>query len=153
MCDRLTNHNICVYFRIPDSAAEPDMEIHPPSDPVIIPLDDVTGNPDSVNDFQNTPWPEPKPIIIPQSPPPQFQQAQPPSFGSFPNHSNQTFPGPQQMFPNQTGMPNNLPMPGGMMVPNSVNNMHPIGGDWRVSINYKLKLRFSVLILCGIVSS
>jgi protein phosphatase 1 regulatory subunit 10 len=132
---------VFVINRIPDSAAEPDLEIHPTTDPVIIPLDDVTGNPDSVNDFQNTPWPEPKPIIIPQSPPPQFQQPQPPSFGSFPN---QTFPGPQQMFPNQTGMPNNMPMPGGMMVPNSVNNMNPMGGmnnmgsgggDWRVSIN------------------
>lgn len=150
----LKNHNICLYFRIPDSAAEPDLEIHPTTDPVIIPLDDVTGNPDSVNDFQNTPWPEPKPIIIPQSPPPQFQQTQAPSFTSFPNHPNQTFPGPQQMFPNQTGMPNNLPMPGGMMVPNSVNNLHPIGGDWRVSIiNYKLKLKFSVTVPCGIVSS
>ncbi|XP_021939926.1 serine/threonine-protein phosphatase 1 regulatory subunit 10-like isoform X3 [Zootermopsis nevadensis] len=122
---------------IPDSASEPDQEIHPTTDPVIIPLDDVTGNPDSVNDYQNTPWPEPKPLIIPQSPPPQFQQSQPPSFGSF---SNQTFPGPPQIFPNQSGIPNNMPMPGSMMGPNPVNNMNPMsgmnnmgpgGGDWR----------------------
>jgi len=134
---------LCIY-RIPDSAAEPDLEIHPNTEPVTVPLEDITGNPDSVNDFQNTPWPEPKPIIIPQSPPPQFQQTSPPSFGQFPNHQNhpnhpihpnQTFPGPQQIFPNQTNMPNNVSVPGNMLMPNPMNNMHPVGGDWRVSIS------------------
>ncbi|XP_069697573.1 serine/threonine-protein phosphatase 1 regulatory subunit 10 isoform X2 [Periplaneta americana] len=126
-----------LYFNrsmIPDTAAEPELEIHPTTDPVIIPLDDVTGNPDSVNDFQNTPWPEPKPILIPQSPPPQFQQPQP-SFGSYPS---QSFPGPQ-IYPNQPSMPNPMPIQGGMMIPNSMNNMNPMGGinnmgaggDWR----------------------
>jgi protein phosphatase 1 regulatory subunit 10 len=134
-----TLYNCVSFHRIPDSAAEPDLEIHPTTDPVVIPLEDVTGNPDSVNDFQNTPWPEPKPIIIPQSPPPQFQQAPPPSFTPFPNHQNhpnQTFSGPQQMFPNQTGMANNVSTPGGMLMPNPMNSMHPVGGDWRVSIKW-----------------
>jgi protein phosphatase 1 regulatory subunit 10 len=45
---------------VPDSAAEPDMETHPKTDPAVIPLDDVTGNPDAVNDFTNMAWPEPK---------------------------------------------------------------------------------------------
>ncbi|PSN43441.1 hypothetical protein C0J52_02645 [Blattella germanica] len=115
-----------LYFNrnmIPDSAAEPDLEIHPTTDPTIIPLDDVTGNPDSVNDFQNTPWPDPKPIIIPQSPPPQFQQPQPP-FAQFPQ--NQGFQGvaPQMFPPNQGGLPNNMPVPMNNIVPSG-------GGDWR----------------------
>ncbi|KAJ9595970.1 hypothetical protein L9F63_012863, partial [Diploptera punctata] len=95
-----------IYFSrvmIPDTPAEPDLEIHPTISAVIIPLDDVTGNPDSVNDFQNTPWPEPKPILIPQSPPPQFQQPQP----MFSPMQNQ-----QPMFQNH-------------------NNMPSAGGDWR----------------------
>jgi hypothetical protein len=36
-----------------------------------------------------------------------------------------------------------LPIPGSMMVPNAVNNLHPTGGHWRVSVNYKLKFKFS----------
>lgn len=55
------------FFRIPDSPAEPDPETHPYQDPNPIPLDDVSGNPDSqsVNDFQNQPWPEPKGMMPP----------------------------------------------------------------------------------------
>ncbi|GLH01293.1 Uncharacterized protein GBIM_07465 [Gryllus bimaculatus] len=133
-----------IYFdrsMIPDFPGEPDMEIHATTDPVIIPLDDVTGNTDSVNDFTSTPWPEPKPMIIPQSPPPQYplpQQQQPPQqspqsqqqivspssqFGTF---GHQSF-SPSPMFPNQPGVPNVANAMGVMMTT-------PVGGgsgDWR----------------------
>ncbi|KAL9707392.1 hypothetical protein quinque_010910 [Culex quinquefasciatus] len=52
-----------LYFNrhmIPDSPAEPDVEVYSISEPIHIPMDDVTGNPDSVNDFTSMPWPEPK---------------------------------------------------------------------------------------------
>lgn len=52
-----------LYFNrhmIPDSPAEPDVEVYSISEPAHIPMDDVTGNPDSVNDFTSMPWPEPK---------------------------------------------------------------------------------------------
>ncbi|XP_052892533.1 serine-rich adhesin for platelets [Anopheles moucheti] len=53
-----------LYFNkhmIPDSAIEPDpADIYQTADPVHIPLEDVTGNPDSVNDFTSVPWPDPK---------------------------------------------------------------------------------------------
>ena len=56
---------ICPYFdRLPDSPAEPDPEV--PLErtdrliPTTIPLDDVTGNPESVYDHRHIPWPEPK---------------------------------------------------------------------------------------------
>uniref|UniRef100_A0A1L8DN00 Putative serine/threonine-protein phosphatase 1 regulatory subunit 10-like isoform x1 n=1 Tax=Nyssomyia neivai TaxID=330878 RepID=A0A1L8DN00_9DIPT len=50
-----------LYFNrmmIPDSPAEPDMEQYKITDPAVIPLND--GNPESENDFTNTPWPDPK---------------------------------------------------------------------------------------------
>ncbi|XP_071449446.1 serine/threonine-protein phosphatase 1 regulatory subunit 10-like [Hetaerina americana] len=59
-----------LYFHrdmIPDSPSEPDNEIHPTTDPAIIPLNDASGNPDSINDFQSTPWPEPKSLQPPIS--------------------------------------------------------------------------------------
>lgn len=65
----LVNAYICI-FRIPDTPAEPDPENHTPSDPVHIPLDDVTGNTDSVNDFHTTPWPDPKTTTTAASEPP-----------------------------------------------------------------------------------
>lgn len=53
-----------IYFNrasIPDSPHEPDCVIpYQNLDPPIIPLDDVTGNPDAVHDFTNMAWPEPK---------------------------------------------------------------------------------------------
>ncbi|XP_035910982.1 serine/threonine-protein phosphatase 1 regulatory subunit 10 [Anopheles stephensi] len=53
-----------LYFNkhmIPDSPSEPDpADIYQTADPVHIPLEDVTGNPDSVNDFTSVPWPDPK---------------------------------------------------------------------------------------------
>uniref|UniRef100_A0A1S4GZY7 TFIIS N-terminal domain-containing protein n=1 Tax=Anopheles gambiae TaxID=7165 RepID=A0A1S4GZY7_ANOGA len=53
-----------LYFNkhmIPDSPAEPDpADTYQTADPVHIPLEDVTGNPDSVNDFTSMPWPDPR---------------------------------------------------------------------------------------------
>ncbi|XP_058125343.1 uncharacterized protein LOC131266740 [Anopheles coustani] len=53
-----------LYFNkhmIPDSPVEPDpVDTYQTADPVHIPLEDVTGNPDSVNDFTSMPWPDPK---------------------------------------------------------------------------------------------
>lgn len=50
-----------LYFRhlINDSPHEPDPESYEHVEPQIIPTEDVTGNPDSVNVF-NDPWPAPK---------------------------------------------------------------------------------------------
>lgn len=52
-----------IYFSrslVPDSPTEPDLEFHETTDPQVIPLDDLTGNPDAVNNFTDVPWPEPK---------------------------------------------------------------------------------------------
>uniref|UniRef100_A0A182JWV2 TFIIS N-terminal domain-containing protein n=1 Tax=Anopheles christyi TaxID=43041 RepID=A0A182JWV2_9DIPT len=53
-----------LYFNklmIPDSPTEPDpADTYQTADPVHIPLEDVTGNPDSVNDFTSVPWPDPR---------------------------------------------------------------------------------------------
>lgn len=51
-----------LYFRhsINDSPHEPDPESYEHLEPRIVPLEDVTGNPDSVNDFSNVQWPAPK---------------------------------------------------------------------------------------------
>lgn len=106
-----------LYFNrnmLPDSATEPDAEHQPVTDPVIIPLDDVTGNPDSVNDYQNTPWPEPKGSpphtanTMPNLPPNMFpanvgqfnQPIGPPNFGAIPQGP---FPGPGFVPPNIMG--------------------------------------------------
>lgn len=45
---------------VPDSPSEPDMEYYQITDPQIIPLDDITRNPDAVNDLTNMAWPDPK---------------------------------------------------------------------------------------------
>lgn len=92
-----------LYFNllmIPDNPAEPDMEQYKMIDPQIIPLDDVTGNPDAVNNFTNMPWPESR------GSPPHKSQALlddgnmpfPNTFGAFP---------PFQNGPHGGGMPNN----------------------------------------------
>lgn len=51
-----------LYFRhsINDSPHEPDPESYDHLEPRIVPLEDVTGNPDSVNDFTAIQWPAPK---------------------------------------------------------------------------------------------
>ncbi|XP_004531328.1 serine/threonine-protein phosphatase 1 regulatory subunit 10 isoform X1 [Ceratitis capitata] len=45
---------------IPDSPAEAELEPHFAVDIPVIPLEDITGNPDAVSDYTNMPWPEPK---------------------------------------------------------------------------------------------
>ncbi|XP_037820718.1 serine/threonine-protein phosphatase 1 regulatory subunit 10-like [Lucilia sericata] len=45
---------------IPDSPAEAEFEPAFNHDVPLIPLDDLTGNPDAVNDFTSMPWPEPR---------------------------------------------------------------------------------------------
>lgn len=52
-----------IYFNrsmIPDSPSEPDVIAFQNTEPVIMPLFDITGNPDGIHDFTNMPWPEPK---------------------------------------------------------------------------------------------
>ena len=51
-----------LYFRhsINDSPHEPDLENYDHVEPQIIPLNDVTGNPDSVNNYTDINWPAPK---------------------------------------------------------------------------------------------
>ncbi|XP_034126042.1 serine/threonine-protein phosphatase 1 regulatory subunit 10 isoform X3 [Drosophila guanche] len=45
---------------IPDSPAEAELEPHFAHDIPVIPVDDLTGNPDAVNDYSDLKWPEPK---------------------------------------------------------------------------------------------
>lgn len=52
-----------LFYHQSDSPKEPDFEHFEPSDPIHIPLDDVTGNPDAVNNFRDIAWPAPKPEI------------------------------------------------------------------------------------------
>lgn len=93
---------------VPESPAEPDPEMYSICDPAIIPLEDVTGNPDTINDFQNTPWPEPK-----GQAPPTMMTAPMSPFSSVP---------PMMPFPPRPGMP--FPMarfPGPMPFPSRPN--------------------------------
>lgn len=105
-------------FRIPDTPAEPDLEIHATTDPTLIPLEDTTGSTDSVCDFTHEPWPEPKRE--------EFEMTMP----------NMMMPNNNFMYP---GMNNSFPcgpFPPANMFPGGPNPMGP--GDWRVStsINY-----------------
>lgn len=55
-----------LYFNhsmIPDSATEPDHEVHKYTEPAVIPLED--GNPNTVNDFTKQGWPESKDMMTP----------------------------------------------------------------------------------------
>lgn len=108
-----------IYFHkrvIPDSPSEPDLEIHATTDPTIIPLDDVTGSVDSINDFTMTPWPEPQthPPVVPESPinshlpPPQNMFPVP---GPGPNPYGN--PGPFNPGPPANFMPGPAPLPPG----------------------------------------
>ncbi|XP_014286948.1 serine/threonine-protein phosphatase 1 regulatory subunit 10 isoform X1 [Halyomorpha halys] len=102
-----------IYFNrslIPDSPAEPDLEIHAYTEPAIIPLKDQTGNMDSVISYKDKPWPEPKgyppgtvgspPQMIIDSPNELAQPSQP----GIP--SNNMFP---QQFPPQAAMQPYMP--------------------------------------------
>lgn len=138
-----------LYFNrhmIPDSPAEPDVEVYSISEPTHIPMDDVTGNPDSVNDFTSMPWPEPK-----STPPHESAGFNSPffpgtgnDFPPFGNNSNWDLPGanpgpmpgmfpPGRMGPGMPPMAGNQGSPGGgppMMRPmNMPHNMAPnMGG-------------------------
>ncbi|XP_065075256.1 muscle M-line assembly protein unc-89-like [Ochlerotatus camptorhynchus] len=112
-----------LYFNrhmIPDSPAEPDVDVYSISEPMHIPMDDVTGNPDSINDFTSMPWPEPK-----STPPHESAGFNSPFFtGSandfppFGNTSNWELPGA-----------NNGPLPG-MFPPGRMGPiMPPMGGN------------------------
>lgn len=112
-----------IYFNksmLPDSPAEPRHENHNIVDPVVIPLIDITGNPDSVNDYQNTPWPEPK-----GSPPHNVQN-------NVPNVQPNMFQAGLPQFNNALGPPNFPgPLPTGPFAgPGFGPNM--MGGDWRM---------------------
>lgn len=53
--------NIVLFFRIPDSPEEPDqMEIAPYSEPLNIPLEDMSGDTAPIYNYVNSPWPDPK---------------------------------------------------------------------------------------------
>lgn len=111
-----------IYFHkraIPDTPSEPDLEIHATTDPTIIPLDDVTGSADSINDFTLTPWPEP------QSHPPAPE-----------GPANSQLPPPQTMFPVPGPVPNPYGNPGPPFNPGPPSNFMPgpaplPPGDWR----------------------
>lgn len=45
---------------LPNSPVEPDHEAHPFVEPKVIPINDLTGNPEGVNDFTHMAWPESK---------------------------------------------------------------------------------------------
>lgn len=104
---------------IPDSPAEPEFEHVPMADPKVVPMEDVTGNPDSVNDFRSMPWPEPKGEASQAQQPPLQQQ-----FAPFNN-----FPPPQTAAPMGTltgAWATPMPFGGGMMqVPAQVAMMAP----------------------------
>lgn len=90
-----------LYFHksmIPDSAFEPEPETHPYTEPLIMPLEDVTGNQDNVSDFRNMPWPEPK-----GNAPPAGTVSMP---AMFPANMTQYSNGfPNQQFPGVPGFP------------------------------------------------
>lgn len=75
-----------IYFNrgmIPDSPSEPDVVPYQVVEPQIMPLIDVTGNPDAIHDFTEMPWPEPR-----GSPPHSgndMSDMQFPSFNQFPS--------------------------------------------------------------------
>lgn len=55
----MTNYNLL--YRIPDSPEEPDqMEIVPYSEPLNIPLEDMSGDTAPIYNYVSEPWPEPK---------------------------------------------------------------------------------------------
>lgn len=116
-----------LYFHrdmIPDTPSEPDLENHPTTDPAIIPLNDVSGNPDSVNDFQSTPWPEPKtmqPPVVAVPPTVGPSGSSVPLIPGIPEHSDPSF---MNQHPHQH-MVQGHPMvpPGGMAM--QYGGMHP----------------------------
>lgn len=106
-----------IYFNrgmIPDSPAEPDIVSYPYVEPQIMPLIDVSGNPDAVHDFTDMPWPEPK-----GSPPPMHMDMN--DMGQF-NSFGQFGPFGQG---NNMSMGNTMPNMGN--IPNMGTNMPGMG--------------------------
>lgn len=129
-----------LYFNrgmIPDSPAEPDEERHHVfKDPIIIPLDDLTGNKESEKDFSMLSWPEPKPRISVPPPsiiPPQqiITQNQQLHYQQF-NQHNQMLPPNMQNGPMGVGIPQQQIAPNIMSL-NDLNNTNTGigGGGWR----------------------
>ncbi|XP_053697870.1 dentin sialophosphoprotein [Sabethes cyaneus] len=130
--DRERNVLQALYFNrhmIPDSPGEPDVEVYSVSTPAHIPLEDVTGNPDSVNDFTTMPWPEPK------STPPHESAGFNSPFFTGTNNDFPPFGGPGNWdIPgaNPSPMPGMLPPgripPGISPMPVGAHNSNPMGG-------------------------
>jgi hypothetical protein len=119
-------------FRIPDTPAEPDLEIHAVTEPVVIPLDDQTGNAESIISYKGKPWPEPK--GYPPGVPPEVVGIESPPQGVIPQMPPQFPPGPQMMagpFPPGPFPPGPFqPHPGAMQNPG-----HGHGPEWMVSFS------------------
>lgn len=115
-----------IYFSramIPDSPSEPDVITFQNVEPQIIPLFDVTGNPDAVHDFTTMPWPEPK--GSPTHKPSLLDNIQP-NFSAYPQFNGVNWPMAADGMP-QMGVGNTIPpinafgpmmsMPNGMNMP------------------------------------
>uniref|UniRef100_A0A0K8SQU9 Serine/threonine-protein phosphatase 1 regulatory subunit 10 n=1 Tax=Lygus hesperus TaxID=30085 RepID=A0A0K8SQU9_LYGHE len=149
-----------IYFNrnmIPDSPAEPDLEIHASTEPTIIPLEDQTGNAESVISYRDKPWPEPKgyesghlplqprghemPSMPPSNMMPMMPQEMMPPMGDammgpgppgFPPQGAPFNPGPFPMGPNPMMGPG--PGPGPEWMPNGDGSGVPMmGGDMMMS--------------------
>lgn len=89
-----------IYFNramIPDSPSEPDVITFQNIEPQVIPLIDVSGNPDAVHDFTTMPWPEPKGSPTHK---PSLLDGIFPNFSAFPQFNGVSWPmgdGMQQM--------------------------------------------------------
>lgn len=121
-----------LYFNrlmIPDHPAEPDLEQYQvTTDPQVIPLEDITGNPDAVNDFTHMIWPDsrgsPPPSMSMNGPIPFIPPMGAPQQGLWRGPGN----GPPGMGPNNmwNGPPMNVPMgPGGPPMGNFGNMIMP----------------------------
>ncbi|EDV57287.1 serine/threonine-protein phosphatase 1 regulatory subunit 10 [Drosophila erecta] len=112
---------------IPDSAAEAELEPHFAHDIPVIPMDDLTGNPDAVNDYSALAWPEPK-GYAPSSgvgannsgSDMGFNDNMMAGLGAGPNLMQNPFDPFMGRMPAPTGMP-----PGPNMMPNQVPNGPP----------------------------
>uniref|UniRef100_S4PBA7 Pnuts protein n=1 Tax=Pararge aegeria TaxID=116150 RepID=S4PBA7_9NEOP len=122
-----------LYFHkamIPDSPHEPDPETHTYSEPIVIPLEDATGNQDNISDFRNMPWPEPKGNAPPANSssinvPTMFPTAMTQFPTSFPPAQ---FPGVPGFPPGQPMMPGDWPNGVPTLIPNGMPGPMPAPG-------------------------
>lgn len=119
-----------LYFNramIPDSPFEAEFEQHAVTDPKVIPMDDVTGNPDAVNEFTHIPWPEPK-GDAPNSN--SLANTSVNNFANFNNNfSNQGFPPHSAPQPTPWNNPHAVIPPPNVIPPQQfLNPMNPLGG-------------------------